>query len=157
MADTVRYMMEEMVPELEDLVKQKYFSKQEVKQIVKRRQDFEYLLKRKAALKEDYLRCAGCANPPQAFQLHALLHKAANMTAVHFKHLCQWHGLQQRALVLLCRYIEYESKLEELRQHRKAALGEKGKHCCSAVPRCARLQLLISHLIGAQNNERSAK
>eukprot|EP00878_Enallax_costatus_P017114 GHUV01017969.1.p1 GENE.GHUV01017969.1~~GHUV01017969.1.p1 ORF type:complete len:111 (+),score=23.01 GHUV01017969.1:290-622(+) len=110
MADTVRYMMEEMVPELEDLVKQKYFSKQEVKQIVKRRQDFEYLLKRKAALKEDYLR-----------------------------------------------YIEYESKLEELRQHRKAALGEKGKHCCSAVPRCARLQLLISHLIGAQNNERSAK
>lgn len=52
-------MMEEMVPELEDFVKQKYFNKQEVKQIVKRRQDFEYLLKRKAALKEDYLRCAG--------------------------------------------------------------------------------------------------
>lgn len=25
------------------------------------------------------------------------------------------------------RYIEYESKLEELRQHRKAALAEKGK------------------------------
>jgi hypothetical protein len=49
--------MEEMVPELEDMVKQQYFSKQEVKQIVKRRQDFEYLLKRKAALKEDYFRC----------------------------------------------------------------------------------------------------
>lgn len=56
MADTVRYLMEEMVPELEDMVKQQYFRKQEVKQIVKRRQDFEYLLKRKAALKEDFLR-----------------------------------------------------------------------------------------------------
>lgn len=58
MADTVRYLMEEMVPELEDMVKQQYFSKEEVKQIVKRRQDFEYLLKRKAALKEDFLRYA---------------------------------------------------------------------------------------------------
>eukprot|EP00775_Hariotina_reticulata_P012876 gene12876-13002_t len=56
MADTVRYLMEEMVPELEDMVKQRYFSQQEVKQIVKRRQDFEYLLKRRAALKDDFLR-----------------------------------------------------------------------------------------------------
>eukprot|EP00882_Tetradesmus_deserticola_P012186 GHRQ01012913.1.p2 GENE.GHRQ01012913.1~~GHRQ01012913.1.p2 ORF type:complete len:146 (+),score=57.52 GHRQ01012913.1:301-738(+) len=80
MADTVRYMMEEMIPELEDMVKQQYFSKQEVKQIVKRRQDFEYLLKRRAALKEDFLR-----------------------------------------------YIEYESKLEELRQHRRKGLDTRGK------------------------------
>lgn len=60
MADTVRYLMEEMVPELEDMVKQQYFSRAEVKQIVKRRQDFEYLLKRKATLKEDYLRYVCC-------------------------------------------------------------------------------------------------
>jgi hypothetical protein len=58
MADTVRYIMEEMVPELEEFVKQRYFSRKEVKQIVKRRQEFEYALKRRAALKEDYLRCA---------------------------------------------------------------------------------------------------
>jgi len=45
-----------MVPELEDMVKQRYSSKQEVKQIVRRRQDFEYRCKRRAALKEDYLR-----------------------------------------------------------------------------------------------------
>ncbi|WIA08040.1 hypothetical protein OEZ85_007510 [Tetradesmus obliquus] len=80
MADTVRYMMEEMIPELEDMVKQQYFSKQEVKQIVKRRQDFEYLLKRRSVLKEDFLR-----------------------------------------------YIEYESKLEELRQHRRKGLDTRGK------------------------------
>ncbi|GBF90696.1 U3 small nucleolar RNA-associated protein [Raphidocelis subcapitata] len=55
MADTVRYLMEEMVPELEDMQKRRYFSKAEIREIVKRRQEFEYKLKRKAALKEDFL------------------------------------------------------------------------------------------------------
>lgn len=52
----MRYLMEEMIPELEDMQKKKYFSKAEIKQIVKRRQDFEYMLKRKAALKQDFVR-----------------------------------------------------------------------------------------------------
>eukprot|EP00242_Pyramimonas_sp_CCMP2087_P013469 CAMPEP_0198223530 /NCGR_PEP_ID=MMETSP1445-20131203/92916_1 /TAXON_ID=36898 /ORGANISM="Pyramimonas sp., Strain CCMP2087" /LENGTH=88 /DNA_ID=CAMNT_0043902387 /DNA_START=46 /DNA_END=308 /DNA_ORIENTATION=+ len=56
MADTVQYIMEEMVPELEDLEKREIFSKKEIKQIVKKRTHFEYLLKRRAALKTDYLR-----------------------------------------------------------------------------------------------------
>jgi U3 small nucleolar RNA-associated protein 6 len=56
MADTVRYLMEAMVPELEDFQRKKYFSKAEIKQIIAKRQDFEYLLKRKAALKQDFLR-----------------------------------------------------------------------------------------------------
>jgi U3 small nucleolar RNA-associated protein 6 len=56
MADTVQYLMEEMLPELEDMQRKQYFSKAEIKAIVKRRQEFEYRLKRKAALKEDYLR-----------------------------------------------------------------------------------------------------
>jgi len=47
-----------MVPELEDLEKRGYFSKEEVRQIVKRRTDFEYALKRRAALKQDFLRYA---------------------------------------------------------------------------------------------------
>ena len=57
MADTVRYLMEEMIPELEDLEERGYFSRAEIKQIVKRRTDFEYLLKRRAAVKADYLKC----------------------------------------------------------------------------------------------------
>ena len=61
MADTVRYLMEQMVPELEDMQKKRYFSRQEVKEIVRKRQEFEYKLKRKAALKEDFLRCAAAA------------------------------------------------------------------------------------------------
>lgn len=76
MADTVRYLMEEMVPELEDMQKKRYFSKHEIKEIVKRRQDYEYKLKRKAALREDFLS-----------------------------------------------YAEYETKLEQLRQVRRRALG----------------------------------
>ncbi len=56
MADTVRYLMEEMIPELEDMQKKRYFTKAEIKQIVRRREEFEYKLKRKAALKADFLR-----------------------------------------------------------------------------------------------------
>ena len=56
MADTVRYLMEEMIPELEDLEKKGYFSRTEVKRIAQKRQDFEYQLKRRAALKRDFLR-----------------------------------------------------------------------------------------------------
>ena len=54
----MQYLMEEMLPELEDLEKKGYFSRAEIKQIVKKRQDFEYHLKRRAALKKDFLRCA---------------------------------------------------------------------------------------------------
>lgn len=72
MADTVRRVLEEMVPELEDLEQRGYFNKNEIKQIVQKRQDFEYNLRRRAALKADFLR-----------------------------------------------YIEYENKLERLRQIRR--------------------------------------
>lgn len=56
MADNVRAVMEEMIPEIEDLEKRGYFSKSEIRQIVKKRTDFEYSLKRRAAVKADYLR-----------------------------------------------------------------------------------------------------
>lgn len=85
MADTVRYLMEEMIPELEDFERKGYFSRQEVKAIVKRRQDFEYLLKRRAALKQDFLRA-----------------------------------------------IDYETKLEQLRRHRKRSLSIRGEALCAA-------------------------
>ena len=49
--------MEDMVPELEDLEERGYFKKTEIKQIVKKRTQFEYLLKRPAAVKTDFLRC----------------------------------------------------------------------------------------------------
>eukprot|EP00884_Botryococcus_braunii_P019137 jgi/Botrbrau1/5907/Bobra.0366s0084.2 len=56
MADTVRNIMEGMIPELQDLEARGYFSKQEIREIMKKRSDFEYLLKRKAPRKNDYLR-----------------------------------------------------------------------------------------------------
>lgn len=48
--------MEEMIPELEDFEKKQYFTRSEIKAIVQKRQDFEYLLKRRAALKQDFYR-----------------------------------------------------------------------------------------------------
>ncbi len=53
--------MEGMIPELEDLEQRGYFTKEEVKQVVKKRMHFEYLLKRMAAVKNDFLRqaCSG--------------------------------------------------------------------------------------------------
>jgi U3 small nucleolar RNA-associated protein 6 len=56
MADSVRYIMEEMLPELEDFQKKGYFTRDEIKQIVKQRENFEYLLKRKAPVKRDFHR-----------------------------------------------------------------------------------------------------
>ena len=54
--DAGRYIAEEMIPELEDFEKRKYFTKAEVKHMVKKRLHFEYLLKRKIPLKADFLR-----------------------------------------------------------------------------------------------------
>ena len=56
MADTVRAILEEMIPELEDFQRRGYFSRPEIQHIVKKRTDFEYRLKRRAAVKADYLR-----------------------------------------------------------------------------------------------------
>ena len=56
MADTVRAILEEMIPELEDFKRRGYFSRPEIQHIVKKRTDFEYRLKRRAAVKADYLR-----------------------------------------------------------------------------------------------------
>lgn len=46
MADTVQVLMEKMIPELEDLQARKLLSAAEVRQVVARRRDFEYAMKR---------------------------------------------------------------------------------------------------------------
>eukprot|EP00195_Chlamydomonas_chlamydogama_P008645 CAMPEP_0202892056 /NCGR_PEP_ID=MMETSP1392-20130828/1902_1 /ASSEMBLY_ACC=CAM_ASM_000868 /TAXON_ID=225041 /ORGANISM="Chlamydomonas chlamydogama, Strain SAG 11-48b" /LENGTH=719 /DNA_ID=CAMNT_0049575931 /DNA_START=74 /DNA_END=2233 /DNA_ORIENTATION=- len=56
MADTVQYLLEEQIPELEDFERRGYFTKAELKAIMRKRQDFEYQLKRRAALKQDFYR-----------------------------------------------------------------------------------------------------
>eukprot|EP00898_Chlorokybus_atmophyticus_P002219 jgi/Chlat1/2999/Chrsp2S04709 len=56
MADTVQLMLEEMVPELEDLEKRGLFTRKELKEIIHQRRDHEYHLKRRAALRKDFVR-----------------------------------------------------------------------------------------------------
>ncbi|KAG6547104.1 hypothetical protein Mapa_011355 [Marchantia paleacea] len=55
MADTVHFHLERMLPELDDLEKRGLFNQQEIKEIVKKRRDFEYLLKRPSPIKQDFL------------------------------------------------------------------------------------------------------
>lgn len=56
MADLVEYSLEGTIPEMDELLKKGLFTKPEVKAIVKKRTNFEYLLRRRFPEKRDYLR-----------------------------------------------------------------------------------------------------
>ncbi|KAF8964000.1 U3 snoRNP protein [Entomortierella lignicola] len=56
MADTVQFYMEEMIPEMRDLEQKGLFSKKEIASIIKKREKFEYALKRRISKKADFLR-----------------------------------------------------------------------------------------------------
>jgi U3 small nucleolar RNA-associated protein 6 len=56
MADSVQRLLEEMVPELEELQQKKIFTDAEIKSIVSRRTQFEYRLRRRPPLKDDFLK-----------------------------------------------------------------------------------------------------
>ena len=49
-----------MVPELEQLEEKGFFDKSEITELVKRRENFEYALKRRTPAKADYLRYVAC-------------------------------------------------------------------------------------------------
>lgn len=55
MADRVEATMQDMVPELDDLRRKRIFDEAELKQIIRRRRDFEYLLLRNPSKPQDYL------------------------------------------------------------------------------------------------------
>ena len=56
MASTVRYLLEESVPELQALVDGGIFTRDETRAIVARRQAFEYALKRRTPVLDDFIR-----------------------------------------------------------------------------------------------------
>ncbi|XP_042517896.1 U3 small nucleolar RNA-associated protein 6 homolog [Macadamia integrifolia] len=55
MADVVQYRLERMVDELDDLERKGIFTHREIAEIVKKRRNFEYRLKRPGPLKEDFV------------------------------------------------------------------------------------------------------
>lgn len=55
MADVVQYKLERMLNELDDLERRGLFNRREIAEIVKQRRKFEYRLKRRSPLKEDFL------------------------------------------------------------------------------------------------------
>jgi len=56
MGDVVQHVLEETIPELEDLWIHGVFSQQEIREIVRKRRDFEYLVRRVHKEKIDFLR-----------------------------------------------------------------------------------------------------
>lgn len=55
MADSVYYHLERMLPELDDLKERGLFSAAELKEIARRRREFEFRLERRSKVKDDYL------------------------------------------------------------------------------------------------------
>jgi hypothetical protein len=55
MADHVEKVMQEMVPELDDLRRKRIFNDDEIRHIVRRRRDFEYSLQKTPSKPQDYL------------------------------------------------------------------------------------------------------
>mmetsp|Transcript_36558 Transcript_36558/g.104026 ORF Transcript_36558/g.104026 Transcript_36558/m.104026 type:complete len:631 (-) Transcript_36558:96-1988(-) len=55
MAEHVEKVMNDMVPELDDLRRKRIFNDEELRQVVKRRRDFEYLLQKTESKPQDYL------------------------------------------------------------------------------------------------------
>lgn len=55
MADKVQRVMEDMVPELLDLGKRKVFSKEEIREIIKHRRNFEYKIASRTPILRDFL------------------------------------------------------------------------------------------------------
>ena len=55
MADKVRFIIESSIPELAYLERRSYFSEDEVKSILARREDFEYRLIKNKSAKQDFL------------------------------------------------------------------------------------------------------
>lgn len=53
---SVQYLMESMIPELEEYRKYEVFSEEEVREIVESRKRFEYRLQRHIVKTEDYMR-----------------------------------------------------------------------------------------------------
>ncbi|RHZ83285.1 hypothetical protein Glove_97g85 [Diversispora epigaea] len=56
MAETVQFNLEQMIPELKDLEKKGIFTKKEIKDIIKKRSNFEYALKRRPTQVKDFLK-----------------------------------------------------------------------------------------------------
>jgi hypothetical protein len=81
MADTVRFVMEAMLPELEDLARKAYFTRDEVRAIARRREAFEYALKRRSPVKADFLRCAEYERALDALRAHRRAARLARVSA----------------------------------------------------------------------------
>ncbi|XP_045211690.2 U3 small nucleolar RNA-associated protein 6 homolog [Mercenaria mercenaria] len=91
MAEVVNERIEEMLPELEQMERVKLFKKREIRQITSRRKIYEYKLKRRQKVKEDFLQYI-----QYEINLLALVKKRREGTGYTFKKLEIDHAIVQR-------------------------------------------------------------
>jgi U3 small nucleolar RNA-associated protein 6 len=57
MGDVVQEIMEDMVPEFDDMARKRLFAQEEIKEIIRKRRDYEYKINRRQSEKNEYIRC----------------------------------------------------------------------------------------------------
>lgn len=120
MADTVQRMVEDMVPELEDYKRRKLFTPEEIKSIVRKRTDFEYMLQVRHRLR---------TSSSLELMLHyCLVRRGLPLTPPipTCPRARVRTGAQRRVPLLVdyLRYLQYEMTLDQLRIKRKQRLGQ---------------------------------
>lgn len=78
MADTVQYLLEECIPDLEDFLRRGLFTRAEIRRIIAARRDHEYALKRRSPAKEDFLRAIQARARVPSGRLRRILLTLAN-------------------------------------------------------------------------------
>ncbi|KAK6169354.1 hypothetical protein SNE40_020425 [Patella caerulea] len=91
MAEYVQQNIEDMLPELEQLERVGLFTKDETRQILKKRQGYEYRLRRQTKCKEDFLQYI-----QYEINCLALLHKRREKTGYSFKQLNLENVIKER-------------------------------------------------------------
>lgn len=142
MADTVRQLMEAMVPELQALEATGYFSRTEVRQIIVRRQDHEYALKRRAAVKADYLRAVEYEMQLEELRRHR--HAAARARAEARTTLCNATTLAGHCIVRRVHFI-YDRATRKF--HGDVALWASWLQFCHASGSARQMSRVLSRAL----------
>ncbi|KAK9458022.1 U3 small nucleolar RNA-associated protein 6-domain-containing protein [Dipodascopsis uninucleata] len=88
--DKVRYYLEQVVPELEDLQKKGVFNKEEIASIMKRRSDFEHRIISRGSKQSDYLKYI-----EYEMNLEALRKRRIKRLGIQSSSISEWAGTRR--------------------------------------------------------------
>jgi U3 small nucleolar RNA-associated protein 6 len=123
MADRVEHVLEQMVPEFDELLRAHLLSQAEVQALVRRRRNFEYDLNRRAPLRDDFLRAI-------TFEMNAqTLVKGRKQKLGLDTQLISDYSFKRRILHIYDRALrKFSSDLSLWHQYLDYAAGVGGEH-----------------------------